>query len=309
MKNPKTDFLYEVNEWRFDDISDIESKYNLARDHEHIETSIRLPEFKFPNNWFEYTPENKIKWLVDKERKDRGQYGLECVNNDISRLSKESSREFFDSLLKSNLGLESRSNLLLRSETFVIKGKLHDNLSRNSEILDNNQLMAIVKDAEDVHVLEMLFFNWIYADSKSDWNNRDFILNTRFNENGGNPYAEGFIGASLLKFPVIGAEKQIKVLTIQFYDPGENWNYGIKEINKDFIDFNLYASEGVLNLKVSEVSDSLKVKIYNLLGQQILSEEIESGVNNSYLVDGTTGYYLVKIIAHRKSKTVKVYMP
>ncbi|NOR70150.1 MAG: T9SS type A sorting domain-containing protein, partial [Methylomarinum sp.] len=95
----------------------------------------------------------------------------------------------------------------------------------------------------------------------------------------------------------------------QFYDPGKNWNYGIKTNTFESLEFKVHASSGILTLNTEEVSDSLKVEVYNLLGQQVLQGNVDYRVSNIFNIEGPKGYYLVKLSSNTKSKAVKVYIP
>jgi len=309
VKNPKTDYLFDIEEWRYDDLQDIEGKFNLARSHENLETNSNLPNFSFPNNWEKYSVVKKIKWLVDKERKDRHQIALDNINTKLNKLSKQSSKHLVDGLGSDITSLNEGASVLLLNNDFYIEDIEQADLKNNKENLEVNQLITLIKDVKNIPVVEMLFFNWIYADSDNDWINREFVLSTKFNENGGDPYKEGFIGASLMNFSLLGQKDNLYALSVQFYDPDINWNYGIRTNTFESLDFKVITSEGMMMLNIDEVSDSLSVEVYNLLGQQVLEQKLDYGVNNSFPIDGPKGYYLVKVTANTKSKAVKVYVP
>ncbi|MEN8136999.1 MAG: T9SS type A sorting domain-containing protein [Bacteroidota bacterium] len=308
VENPKSDFLFDIEEWRYDNLSDIEAKFNLARDHEHIETNIDLPTFKFPGDWEKYSVVKKVKWLADKERKDRNQKGLEEINKNLSKIAEQASKDQIKNYHQIS-GSGKGVSVILKNDSFIDKDAEYTELLRNNEELVNNQIFTFINDVKDIPVLEMIFFNWIYADSDNEWKYRNFILNTKFKENGGDSYSEGFIGASLLDIPVIGEKDTHYILAVQFYDPGNNWNYGVKSPINESLEFSVYTTEGILNLTINEASDSLKVEVYNLLGQQVIDKKVDRGVNNAFTIDGPKGYYLVKVSANRKSKTVKVLIP
>ena len=67
-KYPKSNFVYDAQDWKSNTIEEIEEKFNEARYHEELDLGVDLPEFRFPSAWISLTDADKVLWLINKER-------------------------------------------------------------------------------------------------------------------------------------------------------------------------------------------------------------------------------------------------
>ena len=197
-------------------VADVQTRFNTARTNENIQLGISIPMMTLPSQevWDSMGNGAKALWLINCEREDRGVAPLDGLEANAAGVAQYYAQYLMDNNAFSHNADGKTPWERLNSNPAI--GACHDSLvyAENISVLWGGWTLP----------LERSVYMWTYDDSGSTWNHRRAILYYPYNENGGSPDSEGFLGIGHANGTLSGwSDSDIFVMNI--FDPCSVWDY------------------------------------------------------------------------------------
>lgn len=147
----------------------------------------------------------------------------------------------------------------------------------------------------------------------ADFMNPDPAVTVSFTENlGADPDAAGAFVLRNLDLSTLDAATTLYI-AFRHHDVSDQFIFnvdnvemtGVLGVNESNVDgFNYYVANNQLNISAKSIFDN--VTIYNLLGQQVVSQNLFSNKESISISGLTTGVYVVKVSSNNTSETFKI---
>ncbi len=204
-------------------VFEIANAFNKARRKDNsVVKDMQLP---LQSVWDSYSNVEKMLYLINSERLDRGQAALAGFDPRLNRISQRYA-EFLQS--------SDQQGHTADGQTPWLRMDVDAEIQRGREKIRFGENLAYF--ASDALLPEMLversLFNWLYNDAGEGWQHRHFILYTGYNDNTILQGEEGVMGLGVATGPFSIGGHQYRfgaVVVLNAFDANANWDYGLTE--------------------------------------------------------------------------------
>ncbi|MDQ7016403.1 MAG: DUF1566 domain-containing protein [Gammaproteobacteria bacterium] len=218
--DPKNDVPWQA---KSRSVLEIANAFNKARRKDG--TVIKDMQLPAQSVWDSYTPVEKMLYLINSERLDRGQAALAGFDSRLNQVS----QQYAEFLQGRDQQGHSADGL-----TPWLRMDGNDEIKRGREKIHFGENLAYF--ASDSILPEMLversLFNWLYNDAGEGWQHRHFILYTGYNDNTALLGDEGVMGLGLATgpFSINGHRYRFAaVVVLNAFDANANWDYRLTQ--------------------------------------------------------------------------------
>jgi hypothetical protein len=198
-------------------VSSIHCAFNSARSAENSQLGTSVPALTLPSQstWNAMSDGEKVLWLVNHERSDRGVVSLTDVETNVTGVAETYAHYLLDNDCWGH-ECDGRTPWQRLSDNPDI-GACHDFLS----VSENLAAFAAYSGSIPLPV-EQSVYEWMYKDTASSWGHRHTILWYPYNDNSGAAGMEGFLGigrvsGSWQSYPVA------EIIVMNVFDPCAGW--------------------------------------------------------------------------------------
>ena len=197
------------------DVDEIQSAFNSARDSDPtISKTLQMPTQSI---WNTLSESQKLLFLLNKERVDRGIKPFEGIDTSLENLAQTYTQMLYDN---NATGHNFDANPKERLSTIEKIAENQDTMEYVENIFISNTMQAQEEPAA------LAVYNWIYADNKNHWEDRKLCLINSLNDNSGEDSQEGLIGLGIVhgdEFEPL--EGNVTLVVLDAFDPGEGWSH------------------------------------------------------------------------------------
>ncbi len=198
-------------------VASIQCAFNNARSAENVQLGTSLPPLTLPAQatWDGLTDGEKMLWLTNRERSDRGVDPLTDVEANVTGVAQTYAQYL---LANDAWGHEEDGRTpweRLADNTAI--GACHDFLS----VSEN--LAAFAASGGSISLpIERSVYAWMYEDAAASWGHRHTIVWYPYDDNSGSPGREGFMGigrasGAWQSYPVA------EIMVMNVFDPCASW--------------------------------------------------------------------------------------
>lgn len=202
-------------------VSDIQSAFNNARQQENslLGTSIPMMTLPLQSQWDSMTDGEKMFWLVNKERIDRGVAPLHGLEENVTSVAQYYAGYLIDNDAWGHY--EDGRSPWERLESNPAIGDCSDFLN-----VAENLAVFMTSGSYIPLPIEQSVYNWMYEDGLCcSWGHRHAILWYPYNDNGGTQGMEGFLGVGRASGTYDGWNFA-EMIVMNVFDPCSTWDYG-----------------------------------------------------------------------------------
>jgi hypothetical protein len=234
-QNEHSDIDWSVSPYNPLSVNDIETAFNAARAQDStVNTPMVLPP---QNIWDNYSSSEKILYLLNKERCDRGLRPFEGIDPAISSVSVS-----YATYLKNNPDKYAASPHTADGRT-PWERMAEDagvDVNQNADFFQYGENIAslAIASTEDYPVVyeseARSIYGWMYQDKVQGYGHRYFMLAKGLVENSGAPNQEGLIGVGVV-------QKQYKegnffwtqkITVMNGFDPRSSWDNNLASVQQ-----------------------------------------------------------------------------
>jgi len=202
----------------FTGVSDIQCSFNNARSTENSQLGTSLPLLILPTQatWNAISDGEKVLWLINRERIDRGVDPLADIEANVTGVA-----ETYANYLLHNdewgHNADGRTPWERLADNPDI-GACHDNLS----VAEN--LAAFFSTGGAIAIpVERSVYMWMYQDAGSSWGHRHTILWYPYNDDSGTTGMEGFLGIGRASGGPYQGWPFAEIIVMNVFDPCASW--------------------------------------------------------------------------------------
>jgi len=203
---------FSTTVWKIDkkNINQVIELFNKARSKEKIR-NITIDETYYN----QLNDEEKILYIINQERIDRGISGLRGISKNLSSISISYTTKLMSAVSIGHRAYNGNAWNRIYSDQKI--STCHERI----EYAENISWFRSHKGYEPYYILRSVF-SWMYDDAKQGWRHRDFLLYNDFTFNG--EETEGLIGLG------VGHGKYKKfnyntIVTLNLFDPCDKWKH------------------------------------------------------------------------------------
>lgn len=197
------------------DVDEIQNVFNNARDTDPtINKTLQMPTQKL---WNTLSENQKLLFLLNKERVDRGIKPFEGIYAPLASLAQAYTQKLYDN---NATGHNFDTNPKERLSTIEKIAQNQDSMEYVENIYTANTIQAQKEPAA------VALYNWIYSDNKNHWEDRKLCLANGLNDNSGENTQEGLIGLGVVQGDSYEPlEGNVTLVVLDVFDPSENWQH------------------------------------------------------------------------------------
>jgi hypothetical protein len=208
----------------FSGVDSIACAFNNARATENTQlgTSLSMLTLPLQAEWDAMDEGEKALWLINQERSVRGIDPLEQTEANVTDVAQTYAHYLLDNDAWGHF--EDGRSPWERLEDNPTIGTCYDNLS----VVEN--LAVFVSTGTIPLPVERSVYMWMYDDAGSNWGHRHAILWYPYNDNGGLPGMEGFLGIGRAsgghyQGPFADPWPFAEMIVMNVFDPCSTWEY------------------------------------------------------------------------------------
>jgi uncharacterized protein YkwD len=205
-------------------VADIQNRFNAARVNENAQLGTSIPMMSLPSQsvWNNKSDGEKALWLINRERVDRGVAPLHGIEANVTSVAQTYAQYLMDHDVFSH-DADGRTPFQRLLANPAINACRDSFMAENLAGFWGNWTLPV----------ERAVYLWMYADSGSSWGHRHILLWYPFNDNGGPPGKEGFIGIGRAT-GTFGTYQNSNVIVMDAFDPCSAWDYASLNVPGDF---------------------------------------------------------------------------
>ncbi len=289
-------------------VTDMQTIFNNGRTQENIQLGTSLPSITFPSQleWDAKTNSEKVLWIVNKEREDRGLIPWEAENANVTSVAQSYAQYMLDNDV---FGHNYNGTPVSRLTAGVPGYSLCNNSALPAECI--GQIGANGAGPSDLtRIVEVCIYMWIYQDAGSSWGHREMVFSIT-TDDGGQSGKEGLFGVGRIAGGPYRGSSYAEIVVVDFFDPCALWIYStsapsIVAENSKIDVFPNPVSE-TINLNFSDnKSENINISVLNLQGQLLYNV---TQTSNELKIDVSSypkGLYFVKVKSDENVITEKI---
>lgn len=194
----------------------IQTRFNNGRTAENLQLGTNIPMMQLPSQgvWDSMSADDKVLWLINRERIDRGLLPLHGVDQRVSEIA------------------SNYAHYLINNNAFGHVENGQDPWARLNSAPEINACHDFLGIGENLSVLwgdwsvpvERSVYDWMYNDKSSNWGHRHAILWYPYSNNSGTAATEGLLGVGVAAGAHYGWE-QTTIVVMNVFDPCPLWDY------------------------------------------------------------------------------------
>jgi len=261
-------------------VAQIQTAFNNARTAENNQLGISLPNIVFPTQtvWDAKSDNEKLLWLINKERTARSCLALENFETNVTEVA----TSYANYLVNNNTSGHSADGKdpWTRLNKKPAISSCHDFLSRAENIA---YFVSSINNLQSI--IELSFYNWMYVDMTSSWGHRIAILLKDYTNNRGSVSTEGFVGVCRVsttnyKGPFSSTWAFAQVVVMNIFDPCPSFVVtGISTNTDEKLNIKLYPNPVIDKLHIEYKSNSVEnitVQINSLEGKRVITKQMSA---------------------------------
>jgi len=281
-------------------LNDVEAAYNFARSEENMLLSTTIPAITFPgeNEWNLKSANEKVLWIMNRERIDRGMMPFEGADQRVISVA----QSYAQFLVQNDVfghgadGLTSWDRLDLHPDILGCRDFNWENLGNRWSSAGPVQFP-----------IEAILYEMYYDDDHASWAHRQGNLRF-YDNNSGDPGSEGVIGVGIVhttNFQGSFSEPKnfVTILVLEILDPCSSWSIqtSLRPLTPPIQMIMAYPNPAnnlliIDNGNIGLMAD-YSIRIINSSGQQLFTSPINTQEITVDLTHfGPTGLYFLQFI-------------
>ncbi len=266
-------------------VSDIQTAFNTARKEENIQLGTDIPMMTLPSQsqWDALTDGEKMLWLINRERIDRGVDPLHGLEINVASVA----QYYADYLLDNDKWGHYEDG---RDPWERLDGNPKIGACRDFLSVAENLAVFMTTGSSIPLPIERSVYLWMYDDGTCcAWGHRHAILWYPYNDNGGTPDMEGFLGVGRASGAYTDWDLKdwnyAEMIVMNVFDPCSAWDYSAETLAGDI--------NGIAGLDLGDAILVLQI----LAGMTGFTVNLDGEISGDFRIGLEEALYVLRVLA------------